>query len=46
MSGLRSLAKSVVKNGSLLQQVRPLHVSSPQAIKAVALRESVNSEYV
>lgn len=46
MDGLNLLKKLVFKNKNLLRQIRPLHVSSAQAFKSVAPRESLNSEYV
>lgn len=46
MNGLNLLKKLTSKNKSLLRQIRPLHVSSAQALKSVAPRESLNAEYV
>jgi len=46
MSGLNLLRKTIAKNGSLLRQTRPLHVTSARTIKSVAQRESLNSDFV
>lgn len=46
MSVLNLLQKTISKNGNLLKQIRPLHITSTRNTKSVAPRESLNSEYV
>lgn len=46
MSGLNFVKNTISKNGNLLRQIRPLHTTSARSFKAVAQKESLNSEYV